>query len=134
MLLFKNIKTANLKYPSILSHNAVSLLKSLFVKDPNDRLGSGPKGAEEIKSHSFFKSIDWKIILNRKIKPPFLPKVNSEYDTPYIDEFNNMTPVDSLNGGDVSDNAEDYKEFSYNIDNNTTIIEKKDSNEINNTQ
>lgn len=118
--LFKNIKTSNLKYPSFLSQNAVNLLKSLFIKEPDKRLGSGPKGVEELKSHPFFKSIDWNLILNKKIKPPFLPKLNSETDTPYIDnEISSLASVDSFNGGDLTE-VEDsqYKEFSYNYDKN----------------
>jgi hypothetical protein len=77
------------------------------VKDPDKRLGCGPRGVEEIKSHVFFKTIDWKLILNKKIKPPFIPKINSDSDTPYVDsEFTNLTPVDSYNAGDSLGNEE----------------------------
>lgn len=34
---------------------AQDLLKKLLVKDPHKRLGSGPRGAEDIKAHPFFK-------------------------------------------------------------------------------
>lgn len=34
---------------------AKDLLRKLLVKDPHKRLGSGPRGAEDIKAHPFFK-------------------------------------------------------------------------------
>lgn len=34
---------------------AQDLLRKLLVKDPHRRLGSGPRGAEDIKAHAFFK-------------------------------------------------------------------------------
>jgi len=35
----------------------VDLLKKLFIKDPNQRLGM--KDENEIKSHPWFNGIDW---------------------------------------------------------------------------
>ncbi len=88
------------------------------MKNPDQRLGCGDDGINNIKSHSFFKSIDWDAIYNKKIKPPFIPKIKSEVDTRYIDsEFTNCTPTDSYNPGDSLDNNENpYKDFSYNND------------------
>ena len=46
-------------------------------KNPTKRLGCvTAHGAEEaIKHHSFFRSIKWDDLENRKIKPPFRPKI-----------------------------------------------------------
>jgi hypothetical protein len=59
----------------------------------------------------FYKNIDWDAIYKKKIKPPFIPKINSELDTKYIDvEFTNCTPTDSFTPGDSLDNSENpYK-------------------------
>jgi hypothetical protein len=52
-------------------------------------LGSGEKGLQELMAHLFFKNIDWNAIYNKKIKPPFTPKFNSEADiVKYIDRVN----------------------------------------------
>ncbi|KAK1322343.1 Serine/threonine-protein kinase AtPK2/AtPK19 [Acorus calamus] len=45
-----------IKLPAYLSSEAHSLLKGLLQKEANKRLGSGPNGSEEIKSHKWFKS------------------------------------------------------------------------------
>lgn len=94
--LFNNIKMGNLKIPNYLSNNAVSFLKALFTYDPDQRLGTGPNGLEDIKNHPFFKDIDWTLLISKKIKPPFIPRISSNEDTKYIDlEFTNCTPTDS---------------------------------------
>lgn len=42
---------------------AQDLLKKLLVKDPHKRLGSGSRGAEEIKAHPFFKVLLTSLII-----------------------------------------------------------------------
>lgn len=49
--LFHNIKYTNLNMPKFLSPEVNDLLLKLFFKDPNQRLGSGPEGIDEIKNH-----------------------------------------------------------------------------------
>lgn len=114
--LFNNIKTGNLKFPNYLSKNAVEFLRSLFIHDPNKRLGSTENGINDIKSHVFFKNIDWNLLIEKKIKPPFIPRISSNEDTRYIDlEFTNCTPMDSPDY-DEKLSQEHYKDFSYNTE------------------
>ena len=48
-------------------------------KHPGHRLGCHPKtGAEDIKAHLFFKSIEWDKLERRELKPPFKPKIVSD--------------------------------------------------------
>ena len=113
--LFKMIRFSNVKFPKYLSKEAVSLLEGFFIKDPDKRLGSGEYGVDMIKKHPFFKNIDWEAILEKKIKPPFTPRIKSEIDTRYIDkEFTDEPPIDSLNPGDsLEENQNPYVGFSY---------------------
>lgn len=57
----------------IFSKDAVSLLSGLLQKRPENRLGCGLKGIEEIKEHPFFESIDWGLLEAGYIDPPFVP-------------------------------------------------------------
>ena len=99
--LFNTIKSEQVKLPNYLSKEAKDLLNKLFIKDPEKRLGSGPNGVNDIKSHIFFSSINWESILEKKIKPPFIPKLKSETDTKYIDpEFTSLAPTDSYHAGE----------------------------------
>ena len=56
------------------------------MADPNKRLGGGPGDVEEIKAHPWFSGVDWNLILNKQIKPPFKPRISSQEDLKYIDE------------------------------------------------
>uniref|UniRef100_A0A668AZI4 Ribosomal protein S6 kinase n=1 Tax=Myripristis murdjan TaxID=586833 RepID=A0A668AZI4_9TELE len=51
----KRILRCEPPFPSMIGSTAQDLLRKLLVKDPHRRLGSGPRGAEDIKAHPFFK-------------------------------------------------------------------------------
>lgn len=113
--LFNNIKSGNLKFPNYLSEKAEKFLKDLFVHDPDQRLGSGINGITNIKKHPFFEDLDWSLLINKKIKPPFIPRINSNEDTKYIDhEFTSCTPTDSPCFEDKLSSDNYYQGFSYN--------------------
>jgi hypothetical protein len=57
------------------SSNALSLLKGLLVRDPAQRLGSGPDGVAAIKRHAFFKGLSWSKLEARQLESKFKPGV-----------------------------------------------------------
>lgn len=57
----------------LFTEEAKDLLMNLMQKKPEQRLGCGPKGIDEIKEHLFFKSIDWGLLEAGYIDPPFVP-------------------------------------------------------------
>ena len=59
--------------PEIVPPVAKDLLTQLLDRNPERRLGA--KGPSEIKAHSFFNSIDWRKLLQRKYDPTFKPNV-----------------------------------------------------------
>jgi len=90
------ILKAKLRMPNFLTPEAQSLLRALFKRNPQNRLGAGPDGVEQIKRHPFFSTINWARLLAREIPPPFKPAISSNDDTIYFDsEFTKKTPRDS---------------------------------------
>lgn len=81
--------TKYLKIPSKakLSKEAEDLIKRL-ITHPQIRLGVN--GIEEIKSHPFFKGLDWDNI--RNTKPPFIPFISSPYDSHYFETYAEKEP------------------------------------------
>lgn len=108
------ILKAKLGMPQFLTPEAQSLLRALFKRNPQNRLGHGPKGIEDIKAHPFFAKIDWPNLYQRKVEPPFKPACGRPDDAFYFDrEFTSRTPRDSP-GVPVSAHSHAlFKGFSY---------------------
>ena len=97
--LFHNIQRGPLLIPSCLSTEAKALLIGLLSKNPLRRLGAGPRDAEEIKDHEFFKDIDWTAVYQRQYKMP-LPEIRKikPVAIPYSQIFtDNKIGSDDLN-------------------------------------
>lgn len=63
--LYENIKKARLKFPSHIKEDARNLIKKMLDRDPLKR-----PTICQIKSHSFFRSIDWEALASRDVSPP----------------------------------------------------------------
>lgn len=70
-----------------LDATAKDLLNKLLAKDRTKRFGNMKNGAEDVKRHRFFKSIDWEDVYERKLKPPIVPRVSYEGDTRNFDDY-----------------------------------------------
>jgi len=92
--LFQKILHQPISFPGFLSKNAVALLGGLLERNPEKRLGSGPRDGEEIKEHPFYAKIDWNKLLAKEITPLYIPNLSSEVDVRNFDpEFTRMPAV-----------------------------------------
>ena len=41
------------------------------------RLGAGPRGVKEIKDHPYFSNINWELLEQKHVEPPFIPVLKS---------------------------------------------------------
>lgn len=66
-------------------------------KDPQNRLGT-KEGFDEIMKHPFFASLDFNDMVNKKIEPPFKPKLSADVlDVSNFDsQFTNEEAVNSV--------------------------------------
>lgn len=74
---FENIIKSPLRFPAkpIVSDEGRDLIEKLLVKDVSRRLGSRT-GANEIKSHPWFKNLNWAMLRNEP--PPYVPRRQSK--------------------------------------------------------
>lgn len=90
------ILKAKLAMPTYPSLEAQSLLRMLFKRNPANRLGAGPDGFRNLQNHSFFESIDWEKLYQKKIEPPFIPPIYSDYAHYFDKEFTCKTPTGNI--------------------------------------
>eukprot|EP00599_Poterioochromonas_sp_BG-1_P016223 CAMPEP_0173156406 /NCGR_PEP_ID=MMETSP1105-20130129/14788_1 /TAXON_ID=2985 /ORGANISM="Ochromonas sp., Strain BG-1" /LENGTH=715 /DNA_ID=CAMNT_0014073229 /DNA_START=61 /DNA_END=2208 /DNA_ORIENTATION=- len=83
-LMFYRIINTEPSFPQTFSQEAVVCIRGLLRVDESERLGSGPRGAQDIIESDFFKVIDFDKLYRREIPPPFVPEVANEFDTKYV--------------------------------------------------
>uniref|UniRef100_A0A8C6THQ5 Protein kinase C n=1 Tax=Neogobius melanostomus TaxID=47308 RepID=A0A8C6THQ5_9GOBI len=98
--LFQVILEKPIRIPRSLSVKAASVLKGFLNKDPKERLGCQVQtGYTDLKSHTFFRSIDWDQLEKKQVTPPFQPQISDElglenFDTQFTNEPVQLTPDD----------------------------------------
>ena len=55
----KRILKSEAPMPGFLSDDVKDFILKLLVKEPRKRLGGGLSDAEEVKSHRFFRTVNW---------------------------------------------------------------------------
>ncbi|KAF3846829.1 hypothetical protein F7725_003907 [Dissostichus mawsoni] len=91
---FDSIVNDEVRYPRFLSTEAIGIMRRLLRRNPERRLGSGEKDAEDVKKQPFFRSVEWEALLQRKLPPPFLPTIGGKEDVSNFDvEFTAEAPA-----------------------------------------
>ncbi|XP_072755924.1 atypical protein kinase C isoform X3 [Anoplolepis gracilipes] len=99
--LFQVILEKTIRIPRSLTVKAASVLRGFLCKDPAERLGCGkrPSGFLDIVAHPFFKAIDWEMLEQKQVTPPYKPRLDSDRDLAnfppeFTDEEVRLTPDD----------------------------------------
>uniref|UniRef100_A0A1I8MIG7 non-specific serine/threonine protein kinase n=1 Tax=Musca domestica TaxID=7370 RepID=A0A1I8MIG7_MUSDO len=82
--------------PPTLGEHVKDFILKMLHKDPKKRLGGNSPNATEIKSHPFFRGINWNELKSKRRKAPFKPALDSEDDTQnFSEEFTKQPAIDS---------------------------------------
>merc|ERR1712008_164506 len=71
----KKILKGTVTFPSKFSPQMRAVIKALLSKDPTRRLGCMNDGTEGVMKHRFYQGFDWDGLLEKKIDPPYVPKL-----------------------------------------------------------
>lgn len=115
--LYKRLKEAPLKFPSHVSKTASSFIQQLLIREPQERLGSN--GAQEVKNHPFFDTMEFDILMRREIQPPFNPTQDQkEEDSGNFEREFTSLPLQSMDeiGRAERVSSGTFENFSYEED------------------
>jgi serum/glucocorticoid-regulated kinase 2 len=79
MIMYDLIREGNLKFPLVpeVSEEGKDFIKLLLNQNAKKRIGA--KGDfDEIKTHAWFKDINWELLYSKDLETPFKPKVTGE--------------------------------------------------------
>ncbi|KAJ6658039.1 hypothetical protein lerEdw1_001698, partial [Lerista edwardsae] len=115
--LFEAILNDEIIYPTCLPEDTVTILKAFMTKNPKMRLGCSALGGEAaILLHPYFKELDWDLLNQRQIEPPFRPRIKSKedvsnFDPEFLKEEPLLTPIEDRILSML--NQEEFRNFSY---------------------
>ncbi|XP_013200940.2 atypical protein kinase C isoform X1 [Amyelois transitella] len=114
--LFQVILEKTIRIPRSLSVKAASVLKGFLNKNPVERLGCGENGFMDIVSHPFFRSIEWEMLEQKQVVPPFKPRLEGERDLAnfppeFTDEPVHLTPDNDTVIADIDQS--EFEGFEY---------------------
>ncbi|XP_013180041.1 PREDICTED: atypical protein kinase C isoform X4 [Papilio xuthus] len=114
--LFQVILEKTIRIPRSLSVKAASVLKGFLNKNPAERLGCGEGAFLDIVNHPFFKSIEWEMLEQKQVVPPFKPRLEGERDLAnfppeFTDEPVHLTPDDDTVIADIDQS--EFEGFEY---------------------
>ncbi|XP_031218913.1 protein kinase C delta type isoform X3 [Mastomys coucha] len=110
--LFESIRVDTPHYPRWITKESKDIMEKLFERDPVKRLGV----TGNIRTHPFFKTINWSLLEKRKVEPPFKPKVKCPSDYSNFDpEFLNEKPQLSFSDKNLIDSMDQsaFRGFSF---------------------
>lgn len=79
--IYKKILAGVFEFPPNFDSKVKDLISKLLSIDPEERIGNGKDGANEVKKHKWFRGVDWDLVYERKIPAPWVPSLKSSDDT-----------------------------------------------------
>lgn len=89
--IYQKVLAGKIDFPRHFDVKAKDLIKRLLTPDRAKRFGCLKAGAEDLKTHKWYKGLDWTQLLNRQVAPPFYPSVKAADDTSMFDRYPEST-------------------------------------------
>ena len=78
--LYKSIALARYSFPPFVDIKSRTLIKKLMEKNPIKRLGNLARGHIDVREDPFFRDIDFKKLIHKKVNAPIIPTVKNAKD------------------------------------------------------
>merc|ERR550539_1365698 len=105
LMMYRNIVRGKYKTPKYFSEEVADLVQKLLCRRATKRLGVINGGTEAIKSHPWYRGIDWTAMGQNRYRAPHIPKIQSKRD------FSNFKQVKDDNGAYKAAKLKHEREF-----------------------
>ena len=108
--MYNNVLNKPIPMKPHFSSAACDLLSKLLQIDPSKRLSK----MQEVKAHPFFGRINWSMLQELNLEPPFKPRVSDPLDTRNFDtQFTNQPPEDSFDDKASLNGKNEFRGWTY---------------------
>eukprot|EP01119_Soliformovum_irregulare_P011526 TRINITY_DN2903_c0_g1_i1.p1 TRINITY_DN2903_c0_g1~~TRINITY_DN2903_c0_g1_i1.p1 ORF type:complete len:620 (+),score=156.83 TRINITY_DN2903_c0_g1_i1:1947-3806(+) len=115
-MMYSRIVNAQLTFPanhSSFDSDTKSMCIGLLQRDPNDRFTDPAK----IKAHPYFKNIDFDKMLQKQLKPPYIPPVKDKTDVSMVDPSFTRESIRLTMKGDINEESQKhFEDFQFSRD------------------
>jgi len=84
---YEKIISGKVRFPSHFTPELKDLVKHLLQVDLTKRFGNLLNGAEDIRNHKWFATIDWLAIYEKKVAAPLVPSCSGPGDSSNFDSY-----------------------------------------------
>ncbi len=89
MSLFRRIIMVKYDFPArqTVSDEGKDLIEKLLVRRPVIRFGNRARGHLDVRDHPWFQKINFKKLLKKEVKAPWVPKITAPLDSSHFDDY-----------------------------------------------
>eukprot|EP01105_Mastigella_eilhardi_P009517 TRINITY_DN2247_c0_g1_i2.p1 TRINITY_DN2247_c0_g1~~TRINITY_DN2247_c0_g1_i2.p1 ORF type:complete len:328 (-),score=60.07 TRINITY_DN2247_c0_g1_i2:123-1106(-) len=111
-MIYEKIVAGHFTFPDYFDPCSRDLISRLLTTDKTRRLGSLRGGANDIKTHPFFRGTDWDGVLQKSGPSPIVPVVKSPGDCSNFEDYDECCLPAGIAGAAENDDREDiYRNF-----------------------
>jgi len=95
MKIYQKILEGKIDYPKTMHHRAKDFISKLLTKQLSQRLGNLSSGAVDVMKHPFFEGVDWRAVLEKKLRASYIPSLKNDFDTHHFDKYDSDSDTDN---------------------------------------
>ncbi|KAL3154500.1 hypothetical protein ABBQ32_013962 [Trebouxia sp. C0010 RCD-2024] len=90
---YQKIVNGHFTFPTYFPTAARDLVRKLLQADLSKRFGNLSGGVTDIKSHAWFRTLDWDACLTKRMSAPIKPVVKAADDASNFDDYTSLPPM-----------------------------------------
>ena len=99
MVICRNILAGKYDVPKrVQGADIKDMMRRLMSKQVTHRLGCLKAGASDIKSHAWYKSLNWDALKAKQVASPWVPEIAGAEDTSHFDPFDDEDEDEAYKG------------------------------------